>query len=100
MYSSAIQAFLFPDINKELYHLGERNGLRKRLVCPKQTLVCGIPTENFCGGGFHLRLQLNLGSRFLGWLQFFRSPTHSCLIWFQRRRPWLTNSEGLLVLPV
>lgn len=60
-----------------------------------------------CGKGLfvpsrlsYVAFQLNLGSRFLGWLRFFLSPTHSCLNWFQRRRPWLTNSEGLLVLPV
>lgn len=48
----------------------------------------------------YVAFQLNLGSRIFGWLRDFLSPTHCCLIWFQRRRPLLTNSEGLLVLPL
>jgi len=44
--------------------------------------------------------QLNLGSR-VCWTLFsdLLLPTQRCLVWFQRRRPWFTNSEGVLGFP-
>lgn len=41
---------------------------------------------------------LNLGSHSCC-ARYFLFPTHSCLVWFQRRRPWFTNSEGRFQFP-
>lgn len=48
----------------------------------------------------YVAFQFNLGS--WGSCSSFPDllfPTQQCLVWFQRRRPWFTNSETLLILP-
>lgn len=44
----------------------------------------------------YVAFQLNLGSRACVWLYDPLFPIHCCLVWFHRRRPWFTNSVGLL----